>query len=49
MPPPQYFTVLASLGLLRHLLGGSWPWYVWTLFIVMALFAIAWIYHLLRK
>ena len=43
------FTVLSSLALLRHLLGGSWPWYVWTLFIVFVLFAIAWIYHLLRK
>jgi hypothetical protein len=43
------FTVLVSLGLLRHLLGGSWPWYVWTMFIIFVLFAIVWIYHLLRK
>lgn len=43
------FTVLGSLALLRHLIGGSWPWYVWTLFIVLVLFAIAWIYHLLRR
>ncbi len=43
------FTVLGSLGLLRHLLSGSWPWYVWLIFIVMVLFAIAWIYHLIRK
>ena len=25
------FTVLASIGLLRHLLVGSWPWYTWWL------------------
>ena len=43
------FTVLASIGLLRHLLVGSWPWYTWTLFIILALFAVAWIYHLLKK
>ena len=43
------FTVLVSLGLLRHLLVGSWPWYAWTVFGIFALFAISWIYQLLRK
>ena len=43
------FTVLSTLALLRHLTGGSWPWYVWAMFIVFLLFAIAWIYHLVRK
>lgn len=43
------FTVLGALGILRHLLSGSWPWYVWMIFIVFILFAAAWIYHLLRK
>jgi hypothetical protein len=43
------FTVLAVLGIVRHLLGGSWPWYVWMIFIVFLLFAIAWIYHWVRK
>lgn len=43
------FTVLCSLAILRHLVVGSWPWYVWVMFIAFVLFAIAWIYHLLRK
>ena len=40
------FTVLGAAGLLRHLLEGSWPWYVWTLFIIIAIFAVLWLYHL---
>ena len=43
------FTVLAAVGLLRHLLSGSWPWYVWMTFAIYAIFAIAWIYHLVKK
>jgi len=43
------FTVLASVGLIRHLLVGSWPWYAWTTFIVLALFAVAWIVHLVKQ
>lgn len=42
------FTVLASIGLLRHLLIASWPWYVWMVFAFYAVFAISWIYHLVR-
>ena len=37
------YTLLASVGLLRHLLYGRWPWYAWLLFADYALFAIAWI------
>jgi hypothetical protein len=40
------FCVLASLGLLRHLVVGSWPWYAWLLFAGFAAFAAAWIYAL---
>jgi hypothetical protein len=43
------FTVLATVGILRHLVGGSWPWYVWMIFIFFVVFAVAWIYHLVRK
>ncbi len=43
------FTVLSVAGILRHLLVGSWPWYIWMTFIIFVLFAVAWIYHLLRK
>jgi hypothetical protein len=43
------FTVLASVGLLRHLLVGRWPWYPWTLLAIFAIFAIAWIIALVRK
>ena len=43
------FTVLGCVGLLRHLLVAGYPWYVWTDFIVLLLFAIAWAYHLWKK
>jgi hypothetical protein len=42
-------TSLCALGILRHLLVGSWPWYMWLTFVLFVLFAISWIYHLLRK
>ena len=42
------FTVLAGVGLLRHLLIASYDWYVWTVFAIYAIFAVAWIYHLIR-
>ena len=38
------FCVLASLGLLRHLLVAGWPWYVWLLFAGFAAWAIVWVY-----
>ncbi|MBN1138187.1 MAG: hypothetical protein JXM73_16475 [Anaerolineae bacterium] len=37
------FTTLTCAGLLRQLLGASWPWYVWLLFGVFAAFAAAWV------
>lgn len=43
------FTVLACVGLLRHLLVASFPWYVWMIFAIYAIFAIAWVYHLIRR
>ena len=43
------FTVLGALGVLRHLLIANFPWYVWLLFAVLALFAIAWLYFEFRK
>lgn len=43
------FTVLATVGLLRHLLIASWPWYVWMVFAFFAIFAISFTYHLVKK
>ena len=43
------FTVLGVLGVLRHLLFAGYPWPVWLLFAVLALFAIAWLYFQFRK
>ena len=37
------YTLLACVGLLRHLLHGRWPWYAWLLLADYALFACAWI------
>jgi hypothetical protein len=42
------FTVLACVGLLRHLLFGWWPLVPWLVFAVFALFAAAWIFSLAR-
>ena len=43
------FTVLGVVGLLRHLLTDAYPWYVWTVFAILFLFAIAWIVALVKK
>lgn len=43
------FTVLSSLGLLRHLILTTYPTYVWINFAVLLLFAVVWIYHLVKK
>ena len=43
------FTVLGCLGLLRHLVKDYFPYYIWLNFAVLLLFAIAWIYHLVKK
>ena len=43
------FSVLACAGLLRHLLVASYPWYVWSILVVMALFAVAWIWALVKQ
>ena len=37
------YTLLACVGLLRHLLYGRWPWYAWLLLADYVLFAVAWI------
>ena len=43
------FTILACVGLGRHLLVASWPLVVWGVFAVLAVFALAWCLALLRK
>ena len=43
------FTVLAAVGLLRHLLFDVYPWTVWATFAVFSLFAVAWIAILVRE
>ena len=43
------FTVLACVGLLRHLLFARYPFTVWLIFAVFLAFAVAWIYFLLRN
>lgn len=41
------FTVLGCVGMLRHLLFGAYPIVPWLVFVVMALFALAWVAALL--
>ena len=43
------FCVLAAAGLVRQTLGYYYPWYVWTLLGVFVVFAVAWIWALVRK
>jgi len=43
------FAVLASVGIIRHLLVASFPWFIWAILVVFVLFAIAWIIALLKK
>lgn len=43
------FTVLAVIGMLRHLIGFSWPAGVWLIFALFVVFAIAWIVALRKK
>ena len=43
------FTVLACVGLLRHLLAAHYPIQIWLLFALFLVFAIAWIYFLVRR
>lgn len=43
------FTVLACVGLLRHLLFARYLPIVWLLFAVFAVFAVAWIVFLVRR
>jgi hypothetical protein len=43
------FCVLACAGILRQMIGYTYPWYVWTMLGVFALFAIAWIWALVKK
>lgn len=43
------FTVLVCVGLLRHLLVANWPLMVWLLFAVFVVWAIVWVFWLVRK
>ena len=43
------FTILGALGFLRHLLTGSYyPPVIWVIFAALALFALAWVFALVR-
>jgi hypothetical protein len=43
------FTVLGSVGILRHLLIAPYPLIVWVTFFLLVVFAIAWIVFLIKK
>lgn len=43
------FTVLATIGLLRHLLVGSWPFIAWFTLAIFVIFAAAWISILIAQ
>lgn len=43
------YTVLACVGLLRHLLFAHYPWFPWFVFAIYLAFALAWIYFLVRR
>jgi len=43
------FAVLACAGLLRHLLKANYPAVVWLMFAIFAIFAMAWLFFLVRR
>jgi hypothetical protein len=43
------YTILACVGLLRHLLFGHWPLFPWLLLVLYLVFAILWVSFLVRK
>jgi len=43
------YCVLACVGLLRHLLIARYPWFPWFVFAIYLVFALAWIYFLVKK
>ena len=43
------YTVLACVGLLRHLLFGHWPLFPWLVLALYAVFAVAWIFFLVKR
>ena len=43
------FCALGAIGLFRHILIAWYPWYYWTIFILLVVFAILWLYFLLKK
>jgi hypothetical protein len=43
------FCGLACVGIVRQVWGHYYPYYVWTMLAVLALFAVAWLYHLVRR
>jgi hypothetical protein len=43
------YTVLGCVGLLRHLLFANYPVIVWAVFLLLLVFAAAWITFLVRR
>ena len=43
------FTVLSAVGFIGHLVVASYPWHIWTLLVLLVLFAIAWIIAYFKK
>jgi hypothetical protein len=43
------FTVLGCVGLLRHLLFAHYPVVPWLMFAILLVFALAWIWFLVRR
>jgi len=43
------FTILGSIGLLRHLLSAPYPLIAWITFFLLAIFAVLWVVFLFKK
>jgi hypothetical protein len=43
------FCVLSCIGMVRQTFGYYYPYYVWALLVILAAFAVAWVYALVRK
>lgn len=43
------FTIFGCMGLLRHLFKGAYPTIVYVVFGLLLIFAILWVYHLIKR
>jgi len=44
-----FFCALGAIGLLRHILIAWYPWYFWLVFVLLVVFALAWLFFMWKR